>query len=153
MKVRYGFTLVEILVVVSIVGILAVIVIPQYQSSTKEAKVACLSSDLHIIRKQIELYKIHHNGTLPAAVGETGADFTRRMTTATDVNGAAGTRFGPYLERVPINEFNNCGTVRVGDPAAGANTDGWRFDPLTGEFQADDNYDGNGDGVPDHMSL
>jgi type II secretion system protein G len=153
MKIRCGFTLVEILVVVTIVGILAVIVIPQYHSSTNEAKVACLRSDLAVIRKQIELYKIHHNGALPAAVGETGADFTRRMTTTTDTGGAAGTQFGPYLERVPVNEFNNRDAVRVGDPAAGANTNGWRFDPLTGEFQPDDNYDGNGDGVPDHIGL
>jgi type II secretion system protein G len=144
MKGRGGFTLVEILVVVTIVGVLAAIVIPQYHSSTNDAKFACLSSDLAVIRKQIELYKIHHNGALPAAAGETGTDFMRRMTTTTDISGATGTQFGPYLERIPINEFNNRCTVRVGDPAAGANTDGWRFDPLTGEFQADDIYDGNG---------
>lgn len=153
MKARGGFTLVEILVVVTIVGVLAAIVIPQYRCGTAEAKVACLSSNLHVIRKQIQLYKIHHNGTLPAAVGEASTDFLRRMTTKTDSGGAPGLQFGPYLERVPINEFNNRCTVRVGDPAAGANTDGWRFDPLSGEFQADDSYDGNGDGVPDHRSL
>ncbi len=153
MKVRGGFTLVEILVVVTIVGVLAAIVVPQFQSSTNSAKSACLSSNLTVIRKQIELYKIHHNSILPAAVGEAGTDFTRRMLTTTDTTGAAGTQFGPYLERIPINDYNNRCTVRVGDPPAGANTDGWRFDPSTGAFQADDNYDGNGDGVPDHISF
>jgi len=91
-----GFTLVEILVVVTIVGILAAIVIPQYQSNTNDAKLTCLNSNLHAIRKQIELYKTHHDGELPAAVGDSGDDFIRRMTTQTDVSVAAGTSFGPY---------------------------------------------------------
>jgi general secretion pathway protein G len=153
MKTIRGFTLVEILIVVSILGIMAAIVIPQYNSSTSEAQVAALRSNLHVVRKQIELYKIHHNGILPATVGETNADFTRRMVTKTDVDGAAGLQFGPYLERIPVNKYNSRSTVRVGDAAAGANTDGWRFDPLTSEFQPDDNYDSNNDGVPDHAGL
>ena len=153
MKSIYGFTLVEILIVVSILGIMAAIVIPQYNSSTGEAQLAALRSNLHTIRKQLELYKIHHNGAWPAAVGETSADFARRMVTKTDGNGAVGIQFGPYLECVPVNKFNNRATVRVGEAAAGANTDGWRFDPLSGEFQPDDTYDGNADGVPDHAAL
>jgi general secretion pathway protein G len=153
MKGKGGFTLVEVLVIVTIIGVLAAIVVPQYESGTKEAKLACLRSNLHAIRKQIELYKIHHNGVLPAVVGDAGDEFTRRMTEKTDGSGAAGTQYGPYLERMPVNEFNNRGTVRVGGAAAGANTDGWRFDPSSNEFQADDNQDGNGDGVPDHARL
>ncbi len=153
MPIKRAFTLVEVLIVVSILGILAAIVVPQYQTSTSEAKVACLQSNLHAVRKQIELYKIHHNGVLPATIGDTGADFIRRMTTRTDVSGAAGGPFGPYMQRVPANVYNNLSTVRVGDLAAGANTEGWRFDPLTGEFQADDNTDSNADGVPDHASF
>jgi len=153
MKVRCGFTLVEILVVITILGVLAAIVIPQYCSSKNEAQVACLCSNLHVVRKQIELYKIHHNGAWPAAVGEMSTDFARRMIAKTDGSGAEGAQFGPYLGRVPVNDFNNRCTVRVGGAVAGANTDGWRFDPLTGEFQADDNFDGNRDGVPDHVHL
>lgn len=153
MRVKGGFTLVEVLVVVSIIGVLAAIVVPQYQSGTTEAKLACLGSNLHAVRKQIELYKIHHSGALPAVVGDASDDFTRRMTDKTDGSGAAGTQYGPYLERVPINEFNKRNTVRVGGAVAGANTDGWRFEPWTGEFQPDDSYDGNSDGVPDHAEL
>jgi type II secretion system protein G len=153
MKTIHGFTLVEVLIVVSILGIMAAIVMPHYNSSTAEAQLAALRSNLHVVRKQLELYKIHHNGIWPAAVGETSADFARRMVTKTDGDGAPSTQFGPYLERVPVNKYNDRATVRVGEAAAGANTDGWRFDPLTGEFQADDNYDANKDGLPDHVGL
>jgi general secretion pathway protein G len=153
MGVKRGFTLVEILVVMTILGVLAAIVVPQYSSGKDQAKLACLCSNLHVIRRQIELYKTHHNGVLPAVPGDTKYDFARRMLTRTDAGGAAGTQFGPYLERLPINTFNNRCTVRVGDTPAGANTDGWRFNPLTGEFQADDNRDDNGDSIPDHARL
>jgi general secretion pathway protein G len=153
MPIKRGFTLVELLIVVSILGILAAIVVPKYQSNTGEAQLTCLRANLHTVRKQLELYKIHHDGALPADVGETSDDLTRRLTTKTDVSGAAGGPFGPYLERVPLNVFNKLSTVRIGGPAAGANTDGWRFDPLTGEFQADDNDDRDGNGVPDHVHL
>ena len=81
MRTIRGFTLVEILIVVSILGIMAAIVIPQYNSSTGEARLAALRSNLHAVRKQLELYKIHHNGVWPAFLGETSADFTRRMAT------------------------------------------------------------------------
>lgn len=153
MQTKRGFTLVEILIVVSILGILAAIVVPQYSSSTSEAQLAALQSNLHAIRKQLELYKIHHNGVLPAENGDNGDDFTRRLTTKTDVSGAAGGTLGPYLERMPTNVFNKLNTVRVGGAAAGANTHGWRFDPWTGEFQADDNVDKDGNGAPDHVGL
>ena len=88
-----------------------------------------------------------------AAAGETGPDFIRRMTTKTDGTGGVGTEFGPYFLRMPTNPFNDLDTVRVGNAAAGANTHGWRFDPATGEFQADDNIDADHNGIPDHVGL
>lgn len=153
MIAKRGFTLVEIMIVVALLGILAAIVVPQFSSNTSEAKVSALSSNLAAIRKQVELYRYHHQEQWPAAVSEAGADFIRRMTTKTDAAGNAGTQYGPYFLRMPANPFNNLDTVRVGDAGAGANTHGWRFDPATGQFQADDNIDANVDGILDHVGL
>jgi len=58
MKAKSGFTLVEILIVVVILGILAAIVIPQFTDASTEAKESALKSDLQTMRSQIELYKI-----------------------------------------------------------------------------------------------
>jgi len=66
MQAKRGFTLVEILIVVVILGILAAIVIPQFTQASTEAKANSLCSDLQTMRSQIELYKVQHNDVAPA---------------------------------------------------------------------------------------
>ena len=136
MKTQSGFTLVEILIVVVILGILAAIVIPQFTDASTEAKTSSLCSDLQTMRSQIELYKIQHNDKLPssAAVG-----FVLAMTEKTDIDGNADGEYGPYLQKIPTNPFNDLDTITEAatDPgiAGGA---GWFFDTTEGDFRADD---------------
>lgn len=146
MKAKSGFTLVEILIVVVILGILAAIVIPQFTSASTEAKESALVSDLQAMRSQIELYKIHHNDELPGDPNNSsnGVDFETAMTSATNQDGEVGTtathRFGPYMRDVPINPFNDLATVEV-DGTAGDDSAGWNFVTIgvdSGLFQADD---------------
>ena len=159
MQAKRGFTLVEILIVVVILGILAAIVIPQFTQASTEAKTNSLCSDLQTLRSQIELYKCQHNDVAPS---DDPNDFVDQMVYCTDEDGAtAGTpskvrdttyRFGPYLERVPENPFNglsaidNTGTV-------GDGVGGWEYDGTTGEIHADDDTDADSDDVADHMTL
>jgi general secretion pathway protein G len=137
MKAKRGFTLVEILIVVVILGILAAIVIPQFTEASTEAKASSLMTDLQTVRSQIELYKIQHNDDLP---GAGGATFVQALTGKTDIDGAvaAAGAYGPYLQKIPTNQFNDNSSVRSDGAAAGANTDGWRFDTTSGDFRADD---------------
>uniref|UniRef100_UPI0040497284 type II secretion system protein n=1 Tax=Candidatus Saccharicenans sp. TaxID=2819258 RepID=UPI0040497284 len=53
---RRGFTLIEILIVLSIIGILLGLAVPQYQMSVKRAKEAVLKENLFIMRKMIDQY-------------------------------------------------------------------------------------------------
>jgi general secretion pathway protein G len=137
---KAGFTLVEILIVVVILGILAAIVIPQFTEASTEAKLSSLMSDLQTVRSQIELYKVQHNDDLP---GDGGATFEEALTGKTDIDGdvAAAGAYGPYLQSIPTNPFNDKVSVRIDGNEAGTDADGWRFDatdPNSGSFQADD---------------
>ena len=62
-----GFTLVEILIVVVILGILASIVVPQFVSATTEATKTHIQRNLQEISNQVEVYKGNHAGGLPTS--------------------------------------------------------------------------------------
>ena len=133
---KKGFTLVEILIVVVILGILAAIVIPQFTDASTEARVSSLMSDLQTMRSQIELYKIQHSDALPGAAS---ASFELCMTGETDIYGVAGTGYGPYLQKIPTNPFNDMnGVTKDAIGPAGSATDGWHFNTSTGAFYAND---------------
>ena len=129
---KKGFTLVEILIVVVILGILAAIVIPQFTSASESAKASSLQSQLQTIRSQLELYQVQHNGNYPTIASlQTGdPDEWTQLVTQTDVTGAAGTDFGPYLQKPPTNPFTN--DVNV----AADNSADWVYTEATGVIKA-----------------
>ena len=53
-----GFTLVELMIVMTIIGILASIAIPSYIRSVQKAKEAVLREDLHTLRTAIDSYTV-----------------------------------------------------------------------------------------------
>jgi len=135
-KANPGFTLVEILVVVVILGILASVVIIKLTQANTDTKETRLHQELQTMRSQIELYKVNHNDNLP---GAGTATFAQAMASQTNINGAVGTDYGPYIERIPTNPFNGLDTVDVsGTGTLGDDSHGWDFNLTTGAFQADD---------------
>ncbi len=80
MKIRLetrqrGFTLVELLIVVIILAILAAIVVPQFSSSTTDAKLSSLDTTLSNMRSAIDLYYQQH-GHYPSATAASGGTCT-----------------------------------------------------------------------------
>lgn len=143
---KSGFTLVEILIVVIILGILAAIVIPQFTNASQDARKNSLTSQLQTIRSQVELYKLQHQDKLPNLTGtgaNTGWDLLIQKTNALGTIGTGtGYDFGPYLQQVPVNPLNGQSVVINGDGTAAptGTTTGWVFDynagAGTGKFWA-----------------
>jgi general secretion pathway protein G len=111
---RKGFTLIEILIVVIILGILAAIVIPQFTNASKEAKQSSLVTMVQSLRSQIALFKLQHNDYLPGTNPLNGATFDgtvfwNQMTLFSDVTGATNATKtavfdkGPYMQSIPKN--------------------------------------------------
>jgi general secretion pathway protein G len=145
---RKGFTLIEILIVVIILGILAAIVIPQFTNASKEAKQSSLVTMVQSLRSQIALFKLQHNDFLPGTNplnGATfdGAVFWNQMTLFSDVAGATNAtktvQFdkGPYMQSTPKNPLCpttalNSDVVATVNGAASGTVCGFIFDYQAG---------------------
>lgn len=51
-----GFTLIELMIVMAIIGVLAMVAVPSYISAVKHAREAVLKEDLHTLRAAIDSY-------------------------------------------------------------------------------------------------
>ena len=149
-----GFTLVEILIVVVILGIMAAIVLPKFSNASEAARAAMLADDLRIIRIQIGVFAAQHNSVAPGYplcdphAAPTEKAFVLQMTMASDSGGKVadpgtpGFPYGPYLREIPINPFNGKNTVEmIGNdakmPSEADDSHGWVYQPATQAFRAD----------------
>ena len=169
-KNRDGFTLIEMLIVIIILGILAMAIIPQISVSTDDAKVSTLKSNLSAVRSAIETYYAQHNQTYPGVAGDgtnaagTALAFINQLTQFSTAAGVvAGTKtataiYGPYIKGgiMPSNPFitdpakSNLVTVAATADVTTARSvlaggNGWAYWYNIGIFYA--NEDGSSGGV------
>ena len=146
---KTGFTLVEILIVVIILGILAAIVIPQFTEASAEARISNLVTNLQTIRSQLLLYKTQHLEKYPECGEYQNDNFVDEMTMYSDLKGntlAAPDAdadphpviYGPYLTSIPVNPFTdkNEVTVVITGTKLEDESSSWWFNAKTGEFKA-----------------
>jgi prepilin-type N-terminal cleavage/methylation domain-containing protein len=65
MKNQSGFTLIELAIVITILGILAIVIIPKYQDLTADARRAANEGVLGGIKSSVYIYYAKHSGRFP----------------------------------------------------------------------------------------
>lgn len=103
-----GFTLVELVMVVVIIGVLSAIIVPNYIDYVGKSAASTTKANLQMLRTAIQTFRSDNGGVLPAAL-------------ATDL-------VPDYLPAIPadgkLQATNIVGTVN--------NTGGWHYDSGTG---------------------
>lgn len=125
------------MIVVAVLGILAAIVVPQFQKHSAQAREAVAKDSLRLLRGAIELYTAQHGGVPPGYEDD-------------DVTGApGGLHFnrqlvleGRYLSKMPENPFNNRDTIFIignseAFPGSATGQFGWVYQPATKTIRLD----------------
>lgn len=97
-----GFTLIEIMVVVVIMGILAALVVPKLMGRSDDARVTAARSDIGSLMTALKLYKLD-NTRYPTSEQGLQALITK-PTTGPE---ARGWKSGGYLDRLPNDPWGN----------------------------------------------
>ncbi len=136
-KGKEGFTLVELLIVIVILGILAAIVIARFAGATKDSKEANLKGNLRTIRAALETYKANSkSNSYPGNLDQLWVGSIDDVDSKT------------FLERIPIDPFHrskataaSSGVLLPTDDATGRNGKitgggGWAYDSINGRICA-----------------
>ena len=65
LKLHHGFTLIELMIVVAIIGILSAIAVPKFGNLVRKAKEAAVKGGLGALRSAISIYYADTEGTFP----------------------------------------------------------------------------------------
>jgi prepilin-type N-terminal cleavage/methylation domain-containing protein len=146
-----AMTLIELLIAISIIGILAAITFPSIMNHIQRSKESNAKSNLNILRNVMERYTIDHSDKAPGYLNSfilPGVTFPLQLANYSNINGVFQSSkseefcFGPYLKDIPENPFNsNVNFLIINDgqdfPGTPTGNYGWIYKPQTMELRID----------------
>ena len=133
-----GFSLIELVIVVVIIGIVAAIAIPRIGGAATSAGDSALAGDLAVLRKALDLYTTEHGG-IPPTIANIYANLTLYSNadgSSSVVSPDAAHTYGPYLRAIPaLSVGKHVGSTGIG--TSEGPTIGWIYDPVAATIRAD----------------
>ncbi len=134
-SVQKGFTLIEIMVVIVILGILAVLVVPKVMSRPDEARIVAARQDINAMSQALKLYRLD-NGRYPSTEQGLKALVEKPVSPPLPKNWKPG----GYLERMPVDPWGNA--YQYANPGTHGEMDIWSHG-ADGEAAEEKNWIGN----------
>ena len=126
------WSFVEVVFIAVLLSVVSLSTIPKFTQASQESLTSELIDRIHKMRSQLDLYRAQHDNYFPPF--DSIKSFEEHMTSKIG-------KYGPYIDEIPVNPFNNLNTIRFDGEPAGTNKAGWRIDTSNGLFQSDDSVE------------